>query len=152
MHEDNALANAIKARSYDQIVKAVDGRTTVQINVDLAEIYSERPAKEIEEDLKVAFNGHHIEFKQGDKKQEADQLSKLDDDKDDSTTTHPGRSIAKRDVYYCEGPPFYGVQQYGCGLSTLLYGLGGYQVGLLSSLGLVVDGLGAALGLGGILK
>ncbi|KXT09758.1 hypothetical protein AC579_9327 [Pseudocercospora musae] len=152
MHEDNALASAIKARDYDQILAAVKGRTTVEINVDLAEIYSERSAADIEADLKAAFTGRTIEFKVGDENEEAQELSALGSSKDDGTTTHTGRSIVKRDIYYCGGPPFYGVLGYGCGLSTLLYGLGGYQPGLLSGLGLVVDGLGAALGIGSILK
>ncbi|KXS94691.1 hypothetical protein AC578_10368 [Pseudocercospora eumusae] len=157
MHDDNALAIAIKAQDYDQIVAAVNGRTTVDINVDLAEIYSERSPEEIEADLKAAFAGHEIEFKVGDEDEEAKELGSLggdpgNDDKKDDKDVHQGRSITKRTVYYCGGPPFYGVLGYGCGLSTLLYGLGGYQPGLLSGLGLVVDGLGVALGLPYILK
>ncbi|EME77396.1 uncharacterized protein MYCFIDRAFT_212694 [Pseudocercospora fijiensis CIRAD86] len=152
IHDGNALADAIKAQDYDKILEAVKDRSSVELNVDLAEIYSERDAKDIEADLKAAFAGRHIEFKVGDQKEEAEELSKLNDKKNDDPNPHTGRSTVKPVVYYCGGPPFYGRLGYGCGLSTLFYSLGGYQPGLLSGLGLVVDGLGVALGVPFILK
>lgn len=99
--------------------------------LDIAGAVNERGVDQVIEDFKAAVKGHvpsKKEQKQGQK-----------------------GGVHARAAQYCGGYPFYGIAGYDCGVSTLLYGLNAYQPGLLTGLGFLVDGLGAGLGLGGIL-
>lgn len=135
-HSATALSAAIEARSFEQLTNAVQGRSASDIMLDIAGAVNERSVDQVIEDFKAAAKGH--------------VPSKEEQQQQHQQRTQNG-GVHARAAQYCGGYPFYGIAGYDCGVSTLLYGLNGYQPGLLTGLGFLVDGLGAGLGLGSIL-
>lgn len=135
-HSATALSAAIEARSFEQLTSAVQGSSASDIMLDIAGAVNERSVDQVIEDFKAAVKDH-VPSKQAQQQPQQQQARKC--------------GVHARAAQYCGGYPFYGIAGYGCGVSTLLYGLNGYQPGLPTGLGFLVDGLGAGLGLGGIL-